>query len=85
MALCWVAIRRAAAAIGWPTLRCEPAAELDDGALRRELANAHALGELVSRAGMPRDRDMLALRLAELDGEYLSRFPAAALTWPWPR
>lgn len=82
---CQVALRRAVAAIGWPTLRCEPAEELDDGELRRELANAHALAELVSRQGLPRDRDMLALRLAELDGEYLRRFPAAAGSWPWPR
>ncbi|GAB4061568.1 hypothetical protein [Catellatospora paridis] len=66
-----------------PTLRS--AADLDDAALRVELAHAHAVGSVVNLRVIPRDRAMLQTRLAELDAEYLRRFPAAAATWPWPR
>lgn len=65
------------------TLR--PAADLDDAELRVELANAHAVGNLVNLLAVPRDRAMLQTRLDELDAEYLRRFPAAAATWPWTR
>ncbi|MEU7821623.1 hypothetical protein [Catellatospora sp. NPDC049133] len=71
--------------IGWPLLRCQSADTLPDAELRRELANTHALCDLVSKQGLPRDREMLKLRLAELDAEYLRRFPAARVSWPWPR
>lgn len=62
-----------------------PAAELDDAQLRVELANTHAVGNLVHLRAVPLDRAMLQTRLDELDGEYLRRFPAAAATWPWMR
>ncbi|GAA1404064.1 hypothetical protein ACFQZ4_50810 [Catellatospora coxensis] len=80
----YVALLHAASEIGWPVLQSRSAAALTDADLRRELANAHTLHELVSKRGMPRDREMLRLRLAELDAEYLHRFPAAGLSWPWP-
>ncbi|MEU7824921.1 DUF6158 family protein [Catellatospora sp. NPDC049111] len=62
-----------------------PAAQLSDAELRVELATTHAVGRTVIKRGIPRDRAMLQIRLDELDGEYLRRFPAAAATWPWNR
>ncbi len=78
-----VAVRPAVPAARPGTLR--PAAELDDAQLRVELANTHAVNDLVHMRAVPRDRAMLQTRLDELDGEYLRRFPAAAATWPWTR
>lgn len=62
-----------------------PAAQLSDAELRVELATTHAIGRTVIKRGIPRDRAMLQIRLDDLDGEYLRRFPAAAATWPWSR
>jgi hypothetical protein len=66
------------------TLTAIPAAELDDDALRRELAATHQLQVVVQQRGIPHELGTVGLRLAELDGEYLRRFPHAAGKWPWP-
>lgn len=65
-------------------LTATPAAELDDDALRRELAATHQLQPVVEQRGVPRELETINLRLAELDGEYLRRYPHAAEKWPWP-
>ncbi|HCT81455.1 MAG TPA: hypothetical protein DGG94_02895 [Micromonosporaceae bacterium] len=65
-------------------LTATPAAELDDDALRRELATTHQLQPVVEQRGVPRELESVNLRLAELDSEYLRRFPHAAEKWPWP-
>jgi hypothetical protein len=66
------------------TLTAIPAVELDDDALRRELAATHQLQVVVQQRGVPHEQGTVGLRLAELDGEYLRRFPHAANKWPWP-
>jgi hypothetical protein len=58
---------------------------LDDHELRRELVRAHQLHPIIERRGLPVERDTLRHWMAELDGEYLRRFPHAARRWPWPR
>lgn len=65
-------------------LSATPASELDDDALRRELANTHQLDSIVEQRGIREERVALHTRLAELDNEYLRRFPNAAQRWPWP-
>jgi len=66
------------------TLTAIPAVELDDDALRRELAATHQLQVVVQQRGIPHELGTVGLRLAELDGEYLRRYPHAATKWPWP-
>lgn len=66
------------------TLTAIPAVELDDDALRKELAATHQLQVVVQQRGFPHELGTVGLRLAELDGEYLRRFPHAAQKWPWP-
>jgi hypothetical protein len=68
-----------------PPITAVPASELDDEALRRELAYTHQLQPLIEQRGVPLEQATVQLRLAELDGEYLRRFPHAAQRWPWPR
>jgi hypothetical protein len=60
-----------------------PAEWLDDTQLRRELADLHRLERAVVERCLPNQRDMLRIRLAELDAEYLRRFPSARDRWPW--
>ncbi len=50
-----------------------------------ELIRAHQLHPVIERRNIPAEREALTLRLAELDREYLRRFPDAARRWPWPR
>ena len=66
------------------TLTAIPAVEMDDDALRKELAATHQLQAVIQQRGIPHELGTVGLRLAELDGEYLRRFPHAADRWPWP-
>jgi hypothetical protein len=60
-----------------------PAAEMSDAELRRELAATHVLELTVRECGLPVQRAYLEVRVAELDSEYLRRYPQAASRWPW--
>jgi len=57
---------------------------LEDHELRMALVHGHQLLPLIDRRGLPTEREALRQRLAELDREYLRRFPHAARRWPWP-
>ena len=61
-----------------------PAAGMGDAQLRRELADTHLLAQVVDDCWLPQQRQALESRLAELDAEYLRRFPQARANWPWP-
>jgi hypothetical protein len=60
-----------------------PAAEMSDARLRRELIETHVLELAVRERGLPVQRAYLEVRTAELDSEYLRRYPHAADRWPW--
>lgn len=60
------------------------AAYLDDTELRRELVYTHRVEAAARDHALPGQRALLEVRLAELDCEYLRRFPLAAQRWPWP-
>lgn len=60
-----------------------PAEHLDDAQLRQELAATHQIEQAVKDRCTPEQWAVLRIRLAELDGEYLRRFPEARATWPW--
>lgn len=61
-----------------------PARELDDEQLRRELADTHRLAAGIDpQVCLPGQQSVLKQRLAELDTEYLARFPQARRSWPW--
>lgn len=64
--------------------RVMPPQHLDDHDLRMELIRAHQLHPVIERRNIPVEREALELWLAELDREYLRRFPDAARRWPWP-
>lgn len=56
---------------------------LDDEQLRRQLADLHRLVTAVEARGVRPDGPLIR-HLADLDREYLRRFPQAAARWPWP-
>ncbi|HEX6683721.1 MAG TPA: DUF6158 family protein [Candidatus Limnocylindrales bacterium] len=60
-----------------------PVAWLDDSQLRKELADLHRLERAVKHHCLPSQREALLARLADLDAEYLRRFPTARDRWPW--
>lgn len=65
----------------WPLT---PANLLTDDQLRRELADTHRIAAAIDeRRCLPRQRQALSARLAELDTEYLCRYPGARQRWPW--
>jgi len=66
-------------------LRLPPVEWLDDDQLRQELADAHRVDQALSGRFGSEQRAALQSRLAELDHEYLRRFPQATARWPWPR
>ena len=67
--------------IPWPLT---PAGQMTDDQLRREVADTHCLAAAVDlRRCLPRQRQALSARLAELDSEYLRRYPFARGRWPW--
>jgi transposase len=65
--------------------RLIPAETLDDAQLRQELADLHRLERAIGEHCLPSQHDALRVRLAELDAEYLRRFPSARESWPWAR
>jgi hypothetical protein len=58
--------------------------DMDDAELRRELAETHQLAEALSAHIAADLRATVQRRCAELDAEYLHRYPSARATWPWP-
>jgi hypothetical protein len=63
-----------------------PASVMTDDQLRRELADTHRIAAAIDpRRCLPGQRQVLSARLAELDSEYLYRYPHARDRWPWPK
>ncbi|WP_162907035.1 DUF6158 family protein [Allorhizocola rhizosphaerae] len=60
-----------------------PAAQLDDSQLRQELVTTHQVEAAVRDHCLPEQRAVLQARLADLDAEYLRRYPDARAKWPW--
>ena len=61
-----------------------PANLMSDDQLRRELADTHRIAIAIDvQRCLPGQRRALSARLAELDDEYLCRYPCARDRWPW--
>jgi hypothetical protein len=60
-----------------------PPEKLDDAQLRKELATIHQVDLAVRDQCLPEQREQIKARLADLDAEYLRRYPHARAKWPW--
>ncbi len=60
-----------------------PAEHLDDTQLRQELVAMHQVEMAIRDQFPPEQREVITARLADLDAEYLRRFPHARAKWPW--
>lgn len=60
-----------------------PATQLDDTRLRQELVATHQVEQAVRNHCLPSQRELILARMADLDAEYLRRFPDARAKWPW--
>lgn len=60
-----------------------PPEQLDDAQLRKELVTIHQVDMTVRDQFLPEQRALIRARLADLDAEYLRRYPHARAKWPW--